>query len=140
MRTITLAGIVLALAACGSDSGVGPTAAPATVAGTYNLTTVDGQALPFTVLDLGAYQAKLAAGTLTLKADGTYTFQFGIRIEDSGNVRSVSQSDGGVWKTNAGAITLTSNEASVTRTGAVSGGLMTLQSSTFVFGLTKQQP
>lgn len=139
MRTITLVGIVLALAACGSDSG-SPTAAPATVAGTYNLTTVDGQALPFTVVDLGAYQAKLASATLTLQADGTYAFQFAIRIEDSGNIRSVSQTDGGVWNTSAGTVTLTSTQAGFTRTGAVSGGVMTLQSSTFVFGLAKQQP
>lgn len=139
MRTSTLLGIALTLAACGSD-GVGPAAAPTAVAGTYNLTTVDGQALPFTVLDLGAYQAKLASAALDLKADGTYSFEFGIRIEDSGNIRSTSQSDAGVWSKSGNTVTLTSSEGSVARTGNVSGALMTLQSSTFVFGLTKQQP
>ena len=139
MRSILLAGIILTLAACGSDS-VGPSAAPATVAGAYNLTTVDGQALPFTVLDLGAYQAKLASATLNLKPDGTYSFQFGIRIEDSGNVRSQSDSDAGVWEKSANTITLTSNEGSVTRTGTLAGGVMTLQSGPLVLGLRKQQP
>jgi hypothetical protein len=137
MRTITLIGIAFTLAACGRDS-VGPAAAPTTVAGTYNLTTVDGQVLPFTVLDLGAYQAKLASATLNLKADGTYSFQFGIRIEDSGNIRSTSDSDAGLWNASANAITLTSNEGSVTRTGTVAQGTMTLQSSTLVLGLRKQ--
>lgn len=139
MRTITLLGIALTLAACGSDS-VGPAAAPTAVAGTYNLTTVDGQALPFTVLDLGAYQAKLASAALDLKSDGTYSFDFGIRIEDSGNLRSTSQSDAGVWTRSGNTVTLTSSEGSVARFGTVSGDVMTLQSSRYVFALTKQQP
>ena len=86
MRTISLLGIAFTLAACGHD-GVGPSPTPSTIPGTYNLTTVDGQVLPFTALDLGAYQAKLVSGTLSLRADGTYSFQFGIRIEDSGALR-----------------------------------------------------
>jgi hypothetical protein len=110
------------------------------VAGTYNLTTVNGQALPFTVLDLGAYQAKLASAALDLKSDGTYSFDFGIRIEDSGTLRSTSQSDAGVWTRSGNTVTLTSSEGSVARFGTVSGDVMTLQSSRYVFALTKQQP
>lgn len=139
MRTITLLGFALTLAACGHDS-VGPSATPTTVAGTYSLSSVDGQALPVTVVDLGAYQARLASGTLQLKSGGTYSFQFNIRIEDSGNVRSTSESEAGLWTGNANAVRLTSTQGSVTRTGAVSGGVLTLQSSSVVFGLTKQQP
>ena len=91
MRTISLLGIVFTLAACGHD-GVGPSPPSSTIAGTYDLTTVDGQVLPFTALDLGAYQAKLVSGTLRLSTDGTYSFQFSIRIEDSGNVRTAADS------------------------------------------------
>lgn len=139
MRTIALLGFALTLTACTHD-GVGPVANPLTAAGTYSLTSVDGQALPFTVVDLGAYQARLASGTLQLKADGTYSFQFGIRIEDSGNVRSQTQSDGGVWTATANAITLTSSQGSGTRTGVVSGRAMTLQSGPLALALTRQQP
>ena len=138
MRTISLVGIVLTLAACGHDS-VGPSRNPSAVAGTYDLTTVDGAVLPFTVLDLGAYRAKLASGTLTLRVDGTYSFQFGIRIEDSGNVRTTANSDGGLWNVNGQAITLASTQGDSARTGTVSGTMMTLQSSIRVFGLTKHR-
>ena len=48
----------------------------------YTLTTVDGAALPFTALDLGAYRAKLVSGTLSLSSDGTYALQLGIRIDE----------------------------------------------------------
>ena len=138
MRTIPLLGIAFTLAACGHDS-VGPSPTP-TIAGTYNLTTVDGQALPFTALDLGAYQAKLVSGTLSLRSDGTNSFQFGIRLEDSGNLRSTTDSDGGLWNVNDRAITLASTQGDIARTGTVSGSMMTLQSSTRVFGLTKTRP
>jgi hypothetical protein len=137
MRTISLLGIAFALAACGHD-GVGPSPTP-TIPGKYDLTTVDGQGLPFTALDLGAYQAKLVSGTLSLSADGTYSFQFGIRIEDSGNVRTAADSDGGLWNVNDKAITLASTHGDIARTGTVSGNVMTLQSSSRVFGLTKNR-
>ena len=137
MRTIPLLGIALTLVACGHDS-VGPSPTPSTIPGTYNLTTVDGQVLPFTALDLGAYQAKLVSGTLTLRSDGTYALQFGIRIEDSGNVRTAAESDGGLWNVNEKAITLASTQGDSARTGTVSGNVITLQSSIRVFGLTKR--
>ncbi len=136
MRTIPLLAITLTLAACGHDS-VGPSADPPTIAGSYNLTTVDGLVLPFTVLDLGAYQAKLASGTLTLSADGTYSLELGIRIEDSGNVRMASSTDGGLWNVTGQTLTLASTRGDISRTGTVSGNMMTLQSSVRVFGLTK---
>ena len=138
MRTIPLLGIAFTLAACGHD-GVGPSPTPSTIPGTYNLTTVDGQVLPFTALDLGAYKAKLVSGTLSLSADGTYSFQFGIRIEDSGNVRTAADSDGGLWNVNDNAMTLASTRGDISRTGTVSGNVMTLQSSSRVFGLTKNR-
>jgi hypothetical protein len=137
MRKSVLLGIVVALAACGRDEP-GPTApTPAIVSGSYTLETVDGQALPFLVLDLGAYKAKLASATLNLKADKTYSFAFGIRIEDSGNVRTTSDDDAGTWSISNRGVTLVSNEGSFTRTGTVSGNTLTLESSTRVFVMRK---
>lgn len=137
MRIITLIGLAVTLAACGDDEA-DPTG-PSTVAGTYSLTTVDGQVLPFTVIDLGAYRAKLASGTLALKSDGTYSFQIGIRIEDSGTIRTQTDDDAGVWNaTGSTAVTLTSTEANFSRSGTVSGGALTLQSGPAVFSLRKQ--
>jgi hypothetical protein len=95
--------------------------------------------LPFTALDLGAYQAKLVSGTLDLSSDGTYLLHLGIRIEDSGTVRAAASSDGGLWNVKDNAITLASTQGSISRTGSVSGNVMTLQSSTRVLGLTKNR-
>ena len=138
MRPISLVAIAITLTACGHDS-VGPTAVPATATGTYTLTSLDGTVLPVTVLDLGAYKAKLASGTLTLRSDSSYTFEFGIRIEDSGNIRSQTDSDDGRWNVNGNAITLSSTRANNDKTGTVSGNDMTLQTSGKVFALTKNR-
>lgn len=138
MRRISLLGIVFTLAACGHDS-VGPSPTPSGIPGTYSLATVDGQVLPFTVVDLGAYQAKVASGTLTLSSDGTYSLQFGIRIEDSGNIRTAAESDGGLWNAEANAITLASTRGDIARTGIASGDAITLQSGVRVLGLTKNR-
>jgi hypothetical protein len=138
MRPISLLTIAFTLAACGHDS-VEPTAVPSTIPGTYTLTTLDGMVLPATVIDLGAYKAKLASGTLTVRSGGTYTFDFGIRIEDSGNVRTQSDTDDGHWSVNGNAITLTSARGTNTKTGTVTGINMTLQSSTNVLALTKNR-
>ena len=138
MRIILLLGIAFTLAACGHDS-VGPSPTPSTISGTYNLTTMDGAVLPVTVLDLGAYRLNLASGNLALRSDGTYSLQLGIRIEDSGNVRATTDSDAGLWNVNHGAVTLASTQGDTSRTGTVSGDVMTLQSGGRVFRLTKSR-
>lgn len=141
MRTIPLfgmVGIAFTLAACGRDS-VGPSPTPSTIAGTYTINTLDGVTLPVTVIDLGAYQAKLASGTLGLISDGTYSLELTIRIEDSGNMRTVTQNDGGHWNIENRTVTLTSTQSSYALTGTVSGNTMTLQNGTRVFGLMKHR-
>ena len=60
---------VALLAACGSDS-TGPK--NANVAGTYNLTTVNGQSLPFTVTNTGEDVEVVQDATITLTSDSTY--------------------------------------------------------------------
>ena len=130
MRKALLVAVAVTLAACGQDDVAGPSSpTPATVAGTYNLTTVDGEGLPVVMLDLGAYQARLTSGTLTLKADGTYLFTINHRIDDSGNVRTGSDSDTGLWTLNGSALAFASVEAHFPRTGMISGKTITIQSS-----------
>jgi len=70
---IRLAGLVGALAtlvACGgSDAGTG---VRASVTGTYQLSTVNGQPLPFTENSTGAV-VKVTAGQLVAGSDGSFT-------------------------------------------------------------------
>ena len=134
MRSILLLGIAFALAACGRDDIVSP---PATIAGSYQLTTIDGQALPFLVFENGAYQARVVSGTLNLNANSSYSLAFNVRIDDSGNVRTSTQSDAGLWNVARDSITLASTAGNLAITGNVSGNVLTLQSSNITLVLRK---
>jgi hypothetical protein len=64
------AAVVALFAGCGSDS-TGPK--NANVAGTYSLTTVNGQSLPFTVTNTGEDVEIVQDATITLTSDSTYS-------------------------------------------------------------------
>ena len=138
MRRILSVAIAFTLAACGHDT-TGPSPTPSSIPGAYNLTMVDGQALPFTVFEVGAYRATLVSGTLILHADGTYSLDLDTRIDDSGNVREQTDSDAGLWNAKDDGLTLASTQRAITRTGLVSGERITLQSSTRVLVLKKNR-
>jgi hypothetical protein len=131
MRTILLLGIAVTLAACGSDAPVGP--APSDITGTYQLTTFDGDELPVTVLDLGAYQIQLTAGTLVLERDGSYAMDFDLRILDSGNTRSAADHASGTWSADGHTITLVDSQSGSPRSGTIPGDTVTLENITLVF-------
>lgn len=136
MRRILLLGIALTLAACGSGDPVTPPPGPS-VAGSYQLTMVDGHDLPFTVVDLGTYKARIVSGALALKPNGSYTFGFDLSLDDGVKLRPAADSDAGRWSVSGNAISLTSALDTFPRAGTVSGNVITLQSSTRVFVLRK---
>jgi hypothetical protein len=69
VRVAVSVGALATLAACGSDAGTG---ARASVTGTYQLSTVNGQALPFTENSSGAV-VKVTAGSLVAESGGAFT-------------------------------------------------------------------
>jgi hypothetical protein len=127
MRTLLLLGITLAAAACGGDHPTIP--ASPSVVGSYQLTMVDGNQLPFTILDLGTYRANLASGTLTLSGDGTYLFKVGYQLDDGLKIRASADSDAGTWSAAGDAISLASTHGDVARSGTASSNGIRLQSS-----------
>lgn len=138
MRKILLAGLTLALAACGNDITIDtPNPVPSNLAGSYSLQSVDGAGLPFPVLDVGAYHIQISSGNLALNANKTYVLKFGLRVDDSGNIRFDADSDAGTWTQSDNALSFTSTKGDIARTATVSGGTMTMQSSVRVFVLRK---
>ena len=88
------AGMLAALAACGSDNTTGPPPPPA-VAGDYALQTVDGKAPPDTVLNTSAETVVFLNGLLSLHADASYKLLFhSSRTTSSGTVADSSGSTG----------------------------------------------
>src|SRR6478735_404275 len=69
VRVAVSAGALAMLASCGGDAGTG---VRASVTGTYQLSTVNGQPLPFTENSTGAV-VKVTAGQLVAQSDGAFT-------------------------------------------------------------------
>src|SRR5690349_9363421 len=69
VRAAVSVGALATLVSCGSDAGTG---VRASVTGSYQLTTVNGQPLPFTENSSGAV-IKVTGGTLTAESNGAFT-------------------------------------------------------------------
>ena len=114
MRRIAFAlslGLALGLGACSNDS-TGPNGS---VVGVYNLTTVNGSALPVNVQGF-----IITSDRYTLNSDGTYT-----EIETFSN--SSNYIEHGTYSSNGGAITfLADNTQIAAYAGSVSGTVLTI--------------
>jgi hypothetical protein len=69
IRVAASVGVLAALTGCGSDAGTG---IRASVTGTYQLSTVNGQQLPFIENSSGAV-VKITAGQLVAQSDGSFS-------------------------------------------------------------------
>ena len=70
-RLFLTAALPLALMACGSDNNNTPTVV--SLAGTWNLTTANGTALPFTISNTGGTKVELLSATVTVLTTGAFT-------------------------------------------------------------------
>ena len=103
MKAVKLLAIALVtvIAACGGDSSGGPTGpgqTSATPTGSYDISTVNAKALPFTVFsDTGGYKWEVTAGSFGLTADGKYTAKWTFRQTIAGRVDTFVDSTFGTW-------------------------------------------
>jgi hypothetical protein len=109
-------------AGCGGDS-TGPTTM-SEVAGTYNLSTVDGDALPATITQ-GGLSAQITAGFFKFNADGTLSAS--LTVAAAGNQVAAPFS---------GTYTLSGSTASMSLSTSVLGGASGASSGTFSGGDT----
>jgi hypothetical protein len=116
------------LTACGSDNSTAPTptslADNSLVIGTWNLTTVDGVALPH-IVQAEDPLVEILSDRLVLLADGRFTELLRFRVTESGAILTQSRPDAGRYSFNGTVATFTFNDQ--TRgTGTVLGGSLTV--------------
>jgi hypothetical protein len=106
-----LAGVALVLlsgAACSS----GPVDPSDAIAGTWSLSTINGQTLPFVWQSQDENNSvSFASGTLTLRADKTYTdhTDFSVKVDGASQTQPLESS--GTWTLVDNTLTLTPAEA-----------------------------
>lgn len=135
---VTLSATVLAFAtvACGGGSD-GPTApTQASLAGTWDLKTVNGSNLPFTMGQLGADKVELTSSVLTVSG-ASFAEIYTTRETINGVVTNYSYSDAGSYTINGTAVTFTYNSGEG-GTGTVSGNTFTLAEGGFSFVYQKR--
>lgn len=95
---------VALLAGCDSDS-TGPTAQ---VEGTYTLTTVGGQSLPFTIQEVDAdNRIDVLAGVIVLDDDGTFTDETDLNVVVDGVASTEPVDAAGTYVVSGTTITFT---------------------------------
>jgi hypothetical protein len=102
MKNWKILAIALVIAACGGDSGPtnpgGGGQTSSTPTGSYDISTVNAKALPFTVFsDTGGYKWEVTAGSFGLTADGKYTAKWTFRQTIGGRVDTFIDSTFGTW-------------------------------------------
>ena len=127
--------LVAALAACdnGSTEPTGPE-------GRYNLVSINGMSLPFTLYDDGTYVDVLVSAWVQVNSDGTCSESFTYQFTEPGGTTTETQTDTCTWTATGTAITI-SYPGGFTIAGALSGNTMTVTvsdgSDTFVLVFSK---
>ena len=84
IRQLAVAALAaLTITACGDDP-VGPDS----IAGTYQLNTINGQPLPFTLIEDGSDRLELIAGTIVLRSNSTFTDSTTLRLTSGTTVQT----------------------------------------------------
>lgn len=92
----------LAAAACGGgDDGINE---PASIAGTYNLQTIDGQAPPVVVYEEPGFKVEITSGNFILAASGSFSTTIGWRLTENGVVTTETESFPGTYTVNGSTV------------------------------------
>jgi hypothetical protein len=108
---------------CSDDDPAGPSAA--SVAGTYSLRTVNGQALPFLFVDQPGLRVEVISDQYMLNANGTFTTTITLRETEDTVVTTTSDSYSGQWLIDGNNINLTSAEVGREQASFSNGNTLT---------------
>lgn len=119
--TLTLAAVLLV--GCGSDGG--PTApTTSSIAGTWNLTTINGSPLPF-VMQASNPKVEVLSDQLVVNANGTFTETGQLRLTQGGTVVTQAVVGAGTYTLDGTAASFRWSDGS-TGTATVSGKTATV--------------
>ena len=116
------------LSACGSDSSTNPT--PTSIAGTWNLTTVNGAALPYLLQAASGANPKveIISDQIVISANGTFTQSTQARITQGTTVSTSTLPDNGTYSLTGTAATFVFSDGSA-GTATVSNNTLTIAES-----------
>jgi hypothetical protein len=120
-RALLLTVLAIASVGCGDD-GAGP---DGSIAGRYELRTVNGNNLPYTLVALGNDRFEFLSGFAQVNTDGTFSVSFTTRQTVGGQTTTTTDADSGTWTQTGNQLRFTFSDAT-TSTGVVSGNEITV--------------
>jgi hypothetical protein len=102
IRRTLFALLVIGLGACGDDG-----TAPESLVGRYTLQTVDGNPLPFVIIEVGTDKVEVTAAHINLNQDLTCSDSFTLVTTEDGIASTETETDICTYTTNNTGITVT---------------------------------
>jgi hypothetical protein len=134
LATVCTVATVL-LAGCGGDPGTPPT--QVSLAGIWNLQSVNGEPLPYTVQPANP-KIEILSDELVLSPSGNFSQSVQARATSSGTITTQNIQDGGTYIANGTVAEFTFNDGS-TGSGTVDGNTLTVAQVGFSLMYRKQQ-
>jgi hypothetical protein len=119
---VMLGALALTATACGG----GDSTAPASIAGTYTLQTVNNAALPFTTSEDETYKAEILSWVVTLNANNTFSHVFQGRSTDNGTVSVNTITGSGTYTISGSTVDMIDASDNSHLQATVSGSTMTI--------------
>ncbi|MGK2936176.1 MAG: lipocalin family protein [Gemmatimonadaceae bacterium] len=131
MKMAAIAAVGLVAACGGGDDGINE---PASIAGTYILQTLDGQAPPVVVFDASGFKVEIVSGNFVLNANGSFTTTVVFRITEDSAVTTESESYTGTYAVTGSTVNFTYSDGD-TDSATLEGNTLTFSDggSTAVF-------
>jgi len=134
IRVAVSVGALAAVVACGSDAGTGVRAA---VTGSYTLSTVNGQPLPFTENSSGAV-VKITGGQFVANSDGSFTETTTRSTTPPGGTTTTATTTlNGTFQVGNQVVVFTYSASGQTVLGSLINGGLSLQNGSNSFEYTK---
>jgi hypothetical protein len=115
--------VLAAFAAFGCGDSTGPAAS---AVGTWQLQTVNGSPLPYTLAFIAnpTYRLEIVNDVFIVNADGTFDETSTVRETQGSQVTTTDEFDSGTWVQNDAALTITASDGSVS-SAAIAGDKIT---------------
>lgn len=123
------------LGGCGSDRVVTP---PAGLAGEYALETVNGMTLPFLKEESASGRVEVVSGSLTLRANRTYSGEIVEQWTVGGNIESFPETSAGTFVVSGDVLTFTESGTGAIHHGTTNGKRVTATLNDVTFGFVER--